>query len=63
MYTILDSNLEVDAKGFDNIETAVTFVLEELPHEDSVWFIQNGEGDIICLVYAGNVWKPVEINQ
>ncbi|MCP5017332.1 MAG: hypothetical protein GY938_18995 [Ketobacter sp.] len=64
-YVILNSDLENDNDVFlyDSPQAAIDVILEEYNHAENVFFVEDGGGEIIYLVYAGNAWVPVRVGR
>lgn len=54
---ILDHNLN-PVGGFITQQAAEQHALTDLPSTEHPFFIEDKAGEIVALVYAGNVWIP-----
>lgn len=63
MFNVLNSDLELEKDadtGFDTEREAIAYILEHKEHAENVFYVENDEGDFVCIVYGGAVWRPEE---
>lgn len=57
-YNILDSNLRIKAGRFKTLASAVRHAIENFD-QSKVWFVEDGSGDIACIVHCDSAWMPI----
>lgn len=56
-YYILDGDLVDQLVSTDTVPAAISHILTDLAHHRQPYFVADGHGDLLCLVYAGAVWR------